>query len=124
LSPFETHFEHIQAGRRFTPLIYTVSEGLILQYADAVDESNFFHRGPVKASSGPFGGMIAPPTLASLFVLKAYRTDWSPPPRRGSKGPEVQFFRPDPPWRYPHRSGRGYAKGKKRRKLVPDLCQP
>lgn len=80
LNLFETTFEHIQVGHRFSPLIYPVSEELIFKYADAVDDLNFFHRDPVKASSGPFGGIIAPPTIASLFVLKAYRTDWIPPP--------------------------------------------
>jgi len=80
LNLFETTFEHIQVGHRFSPLIYPVSEGLICMYADAVDDLNFFHKDPVKASSGPFRGIIAPPTIASLFVLKAYRTDWIPPP--------------------------------------------
>jgi len=94
LSLFETPFELIQAGRRFSPLIYSVSEGLILQYADAVDDSNFFHRDPVKALSGPFGGIIAPPTLASLFVLKAYRTDWSPPQGGVQKEQKFRFFAP------------------------------
>jgi 3-hydroxybutyryl-CoA dehydratase len=70
----------IQIGHRFTPLVYPVSEALIFKYAEAVDDSNSFYKDPVKASSGPFQGIIAPPTLASLFVLKAYRTDWIPPP--------------------------------------------
>jgi 3-hydroxybutyryl-CoA dehydratase len=70
----------IQIGHRFTPLVYPISEELIFKYAEAVDDSNSFHRDPVKASSGPFRGIIAPPAIASLFVLKAYRTDWTPPP--------------------------------------------
>jgi acyl dehydratase len=71
--------EQIQIGHCFSPLIFPVSEGLIFKYVEAVDDLNFFHRDSVKASSGPFGGIIAPPTIASLFVLKAYRTDWIPP---------------------------------------------
>jgi acyl dehydratase len=94
LSFIETAFEHIQPGHRFSPLIYSVSEGLILQYADAVDDLNFFHRDRIKASCGPFGGIIAPPTLASLFVLKAYRTDWSPPQGGVQKGQKFKFFAP------------------------------
>gem|GEM_PF-335695 len=90
----ETPLEHIPAGRRFTPLIYSVSEGLILQYADAVDDSIFLHRDRAKALSGPFGGIIAPPTLASLFVLKAYRTDWSPPQGGVQKEQKFRFFAP------------------------------
>jgi 3-hydroxybutyryl-CoA dehydratase len=70
----------IQIGHRFSPLVYPVSEELIFKYVEAVDDLNLFHRNSVKASSGPFRGIIAPPTLASLFVLKAYRTDWTPPP--------------------------------------------
>ena len=91
---FETSFERIQAGWRFSPLIYSVSEGLILKYADAVDDLNFFHSDRIKASSGPFGGVIAPPTLASLFVLKAYRTDWSPPQGGVQKQQKFRFFAP------------------------------
>jgi 3-hydroxybutyryl-CoA dehydratase len=94
LSLFETAFEHIQPGRCFSPLIYSVSEGLIRQYADAVDDLNFFHRDQTKALSGPFGGIIAPPTLASLFVLKAYRTDWLPPQGGVQKEQKFKFFAP------------------------------
>jgi acyl dehydratase len=48
----------------------------------------------VKASLGPFGGIIGPPTLASLFVLKAYRTDWIPPPGGIQKEQKFKFFAP------------------------------
>jgi 3-hydroxybutyryl-CoA dehydratase len=48
----------------------------------------------MKASSGPFGGIIAPPTLASLFVLKAYRTDWLPPQGGVQKEQKFKFFAP------------------------------
>jgi 3-hydroxybutyryl-CoA dehydratase len=94
LSLIETAFEHIQPGRRFSPLIYSVTEELILKYADAVDDLNFFHRDRTKALSGPFGGIIAPPTLASLFVLKAYRTDWLPPQGGVQKEQKFKFFAP------------------------------
>ena len=66
-------------GHRFSPLIYIVSEDLVLKYANAVGDSNFIHIDPVRAAAGPFGEIIAPPTFASLFVLKAYRTDSIPP---------------------------------------------
>jgi 3-hydroxybutyryl-CoA dehydratase len=94
LSLIETAFEHIQPGRRFSPLIYSVSEGSILKYADAVDDLNLFHRDRIEASSGPFGGIIAPPTLASLFVLKAYRTDWVPPRGGVQREQKFRFFAP------------------------------
>jgi 3-hydroxybutyryl-CoA dehydratase len=90
----ETPFKYIQVGHRFSPLVYPVSEELIFKYGEAVDDSNFFHRDSVKASFGPFGGIIAPPTLASLFVLKAYRTDWIPPPGGIQKGQKFKFFVP------------------------------
>jgi acyl dehydratase len=79
-SPKQFPLTQIQIGHRFSPLVYPVSEELIFKYAEAVDDSNSFYRDPVKASSGPFRGIIAPPAIASLFVLKAYRTDWTPPP--------------------------------------------
>jgi acyl dehydratase len=80
LKLFETPFKHIQVGHRFSPLVYPVSEGLIFKYWEAVDDLNFFHTDSMKAVSEPFSGIIAPPTLAGLFVLKPYRTDWIPPP--------------------------------------------
>jgi 3-hydroxybutyryl-CoA dehydratase len=79
LNLYETSFKHIQVGYRFPPLVYPVSEELIFKYGEAVDDLNFSHRDSVKTLSELFRGMIAPPTLASLFVLKAYRTDWIPP---------------------------------------------
>jgi acyl dehydratase len=94
LNLYEPPFKQIQVGRRFSPLIYPVSEGLIFKYAEAVDDLNFFYRDPVKASSGPFGGIIAPPTIASLFVLKAYRTDWFPPSGGIQKEQKFKFFAP------------------------------
>jgi acyl dehydratase len=48
----------------------------------------------VKASSGPFRGIIAPPAIASLFVLKAYRTDWTPPPGGIQKEQKFKFYAP------------------------------
>ena len=76
----EFSLEKIQVGHRFSPLIYQISEDLIIKYAQAVDDPNPLYHDPAGSTSGPFKGMIAPPTLASLFVLKAYRTDWVPPP--------------------------------------------
>jgi 3-hydroxybutyryl-CoA dehydratase len=84
----------IQIGHRFSPLVYPVSEELIFKYAEAVDDLNSFYRDPVKASSGPFRGIIAPPAIASLFVLKAYRTDWIPPPGGIQKEQKFKFFAP------------------------------
>jgi len=94
LNLFETPFKHIQVGHRFSPLVYPVSEGLIFKYWEAVDDSNFFHRDSMKAVSGPFSGIIAPPTLASLFVLKAYRTDWIPPPGGIHLKQKFRFYGP------------------------------
>jgi 3-hydroxybutyryl-CoA dehydratase len=94
LNPLSTILGDIQLGHHFSPLVYRFSEELIYKYADAVDDFNLFHRDPVKASSGPFGGIIAPPALASLFVLKAYRTDWSPPEGGIQREQKFSFFAP------------------------------
>jgi 3-hydroxybutyryl-CoA dehydratase len=61
---------------------------------EAVDDVNFFHRDSVKAAYGPFRGIIAPPTLASLYVLKAYRTDWIPPPGGIHLKQKFRFYGP------------------------------
>ena len=81
-------------GYRFSPLIYIVSEDLVLKYANAVDDSNFIHIDPARAAAGPFGGIIAPPTLASLFVLKAYRTDSVPPHGGIQLKQQFKFYEP------------------------------
>lgn len=94
LNLFETSFKRIQVGHRFSPLLYSVSDELILKYVEAVDDLNFFHRDSVKAFLSPFEGIIAPPTLASLFVLKAYRTDWTPPPGGIHLQQKFRFYGP------------------------------
>lgn len=94
LNLFETPFKNIQVGHRFSPLVYPVSDELIFKYGEAVDDLNFFHRDSVKAVSGLFRGIIAPPTLASLYILKAYRTDWIPPPGGIHLKQKFRFFGP------------------------------
>jgi 3-hydroxybutyryl-CoA dehydratase len=94
LNLFKIPFKNIQVGHRFSPLVYPVSEELIFKYAGAVDDLNLFHTNSVKASSGPFRGIIAPPTIASLFVLKAYRTDWIPPAGGIQREQKFKFFAP------------------------------
>ncbi len=81
-------------GRRFSPLLYSISEEIIFKYVNVVEDFNFFHRDSSKASSGPFGGIIAPPTIASLFILKAYRTDWNPSPGGIHLQQKFRFYGP------------------------------
>jgi acyl dehydratase len=76
----EFSLKKIEVGHRFSPLIYQISEDLIIKYAQAVDDPNPLYDCPHGSTSRPFQGMIAPPTIASLFVLKGYRTDRIPPP--------------------------------------------
>jgi len=90
----ENIFKQIPVGRRFSPLLYSISEEIIFKYVNAVDDLNFFHRDSTKAYSSPFGGIIAPPTIASLFVLKAYRTDWTPPPGGIHLKQKFRFYGP------------------------------
>jgi acyl dehydratase len=72
--------EQIRVGHRFKPLIYPISQDVIEKYTQAVDDPNPFYLDRSIAEQGPFCGIIAPPALASLYVLKAYRTDSAPPP--------------------------------------------
>lgn len=90
----EFSLEQIQVGYQFSPLTYQISEDLIFQYAHAVDDLCFLYRDSKKALSGPFQGNIAPPTLASLFVLKTYRTDWIPPPGGIQLKQKFRFYGP------------------------------
>jgi 3-hydroxybutyryl-CoA dehydratase len=74
--------DEMEVGHTFSPLVFPVDEELIAMYVDTVDDRDPLHRDYSCAWRAGYQGVVAPPTISALYVLKAYRTDW-PPPRGG-----------------------------------------
>jgi 3-hydroxybutyryl-CoA dehydratase len=72
--------DEMEVGHIFSPLVFPIDEELITKYADTAGDRDPVHRDPSCARSAGYRGIVAPPTIAALFVLKAYRTDSVPPP--------------------------------------------
>jgi 3-hydroxybutyryl-CoA dehydratase len=72
--------DEIEVGHNFSPLVFAIDEDLIVQYADTVGDNDPLHRDRPYARGAGYRGIVAPPTIAALYVLKAYRTDALPPP--------------------------------------------
>jgi 3-hydroxybutyryl-CoA dehydratase len=76
----EFAINEIEVGHNFSPLVFPIDEDLVAKYADAVEDNDPLHRDPSYARRAGYRGIVAPPTIAALYVLKAYRTDALPPP--------------------------------------------
>lgn len=87
-------FDEIEVGHRFSPLTYPISEDLTRKYVDTVGDDDPLHRDPFYAQQMGYEGTVAPPTIAALYVLKAYRTDSAPPPGGVHLRQRFKFYRP------------------------------
>lgn len=76
----EFAIDEIEVGHTFSPLVFLIDEELIAKYVDTAGDRDPLHRDPSCARSAGYRGIVAPPTIAALYVLKAYRTDSVPPP--------------------------------------------
>jgi hypothetical protein len=76
LNLFETPFKHIQAGHRFSPLVYPVSEELIFKYGEAVDDLNS-PTGFGENLSGLLGNHCPPPCKPVCTESLSYGLDSS-----------------------------------------------
>lgn len=87
-------FDELSIGQTFSPLAYRVDEGLIRDYADVVGDENPLHRDLAHARDAGYRAIPAPPTIAALYVLKAYRTDAVPPPGGVHFRQRFKFYHP------------------------------
>ena len=94
MSQRELSLDEIEVGYTFSPLSYRISDGLIRKYVDAVEDDDPLHRDRSYAQQMGYEGTIAPPTIAALYVLKAYRTDGTPPGGGVHLGQRFRFYRP------------------------------
>jgi len=78
----EFAIDEMEVGHTFSPLVFPIHEELIAKYADTVGDRDPLHSNANWARRAGYRGIVAPPTIAALYVLKAYRTD-CPPPRGG-----------------------------------------
>lgn len=86
--------DEIEIGHTFSPLIYPIDEQLIRKYVDAVGDNDPLHRDVSHAQSRGYENIVAPPTIAALYVLKAYRTDGAPPRGGVHVRQHFRFYRP------------------------------
>ena len=94
MSKGEFLFEEIEVGHTFSPLVYPISQELITRYVDTVENDDPLHRDFTYAERAGYRGIIAPPTIAALYVLKAYRTDSVPPTGGVHSRQRFKFYGP------------------------------
>jgi 3-hydroxybutyryl-CoA dehydratase len=86
--------DEIEIGHTFSPFFFPVDEELIAKYADTVEDRDPVHRDHLYAARCGYSSVVAPPTIAALYVLKAYRTDWVPPRGGVHLRQRFRFYRP------------------------------
>jgi len=94
MSREEFSFDEIEVGHEFSPLSYAVGQELVRKYVEAVGDDDPLHRDLSYAQGAGYPGIVAPPTIAALYVLKAYRTDSAPPPGGVHLRQKFKFLRP------------------------------
>lgn len=94
MSKTQFTFDEVEIGHTFSPLSYPIDEVLIREYVDTVGDQNLLHRDLVHARAAGHRAIVAPPTIAALSILKAYRTDAVPPPGGVHVRQRFKFYRP------------------------------
>lgn len=90
----EFALDDIRVGHTFAPLTYAIDQELIQKYVDTVGDEDPLHRDFSYAQREGYRGIVAPPTIAALYVLKAYRTDAAPPEGGVHVRQRFKFHRP------------------------------
>jgi 3-hydroxybutyryl-CoA dehydratase len=90
----EFAIDEIEVGHTFSPLVFPIDEELIAKYVEVAGDRDPLHRDPSCARTAGYRGVVAPPTIAALYVLKAYRTDSVPPPGGVHFRQRFKFYRP------------------------------
>lgn len=70
----------IYVGQEFPELNHFISVETINKYAEAVEDFNPIFIDPKHAEKKGFGGQIAHPTTAGIYILQAYKTAGGIPP--------------------------------------------
>ncbi|MDH4208726.1 MAG: MaoC family dehydratase N-terminal domain-containing protein, partial [Anaerolineae bacterium] len=86
-------FDELYTGQTFSPLSYALDEKLIREYVKAVGDESPLHRDLSQARAAGHRAILAPPSIAALYVLKAYRTDGVPPPGGVHLRQRFKFYR-------------------------------
>ena len=94
MSKNEFIIDEMEVGHTFSPLVFPIDEELIAKYVGTVGDQAPLHRDSSWARRAGYQGIVAPPTIAALYVLKAYRTDCLPPRGGVHLGQRFKFHRP------------------------------
>ncbi len=77
------------------PITYDVEKGAVIKFAQAIGDSNPLFQDEKAARSGPYGGLIAPPTFLRSLAAGAAKSEFPRPfPNNLDGGSEYEFFQP------------------------------
>jgi 3-hydroxybutyryl-CoA dehydratase len=69
----------LDIGQRFPPVEYKVKEETIKKYSKAVQEENKIYLNTETARNYGFDSLVAPPTMAAIYVIEAFKGVPAPP---------------------------------------------
>lgn len=84
-------------GMEFPSVTYELTQETVSKYAEAVEDDNPLYRDEAMAAQSEFGGLIAPPTIAAIFVLDAINRSAKRAPGGVHAKQEFEFLAPARP---------------------------
>ncbi|MDQ1002664.1 acyl dehydratase [Neobacillus niacini] len=72
-------WDELEIGRRFPQVEYIVKDQTITEYNEAVQEKNDIYLSKENALKYGFDSTIAPPTMAAIYVMEAFKNIPAPP---------------------------------------------
>lgn len=77
------------------PITYDVEKGAVIKFARAIGDDNPLFQDDMAARSGPYGGLIAPPTFLRSLAPGDAKSEFPRPfPNNLDGGSEYEFFEP------------------------------
>jgi acyl dehydratase len=86
-------WDELEIGQKFPQVEYLVKKDVIRKYVEAVQEKSEIFLSEESAKKHGFNSLIAPPTMAAVFVLEAFKSVPSPPGGVHAKQ-NFDFFNP------------------------------
>lgn len=97
MSPKELLFDDIYVGQEFPGLEYHLNRETIQKYGEAVEDLDPIYTDQEAAVASEFGGPVAHPTTASIYILKAYKVGVTSPPGGVHAKQKFEFISPTRP---------------------------
>lgn len=97
MSEKELLFDEIFIGQEFPNLEYHLTRETVQKYGEAVEDLDPIYTDEDAAAASEFGGLVAHPTTASIYVLKAYKVGVISPPGGVHARQKFEFIAPTRP---------------------------